>query len=434
MLKFSEDFSQEKQLNQLSLFLISMIEQYSVSKEYIDTELLIPDVKKMFTILKIDETNAPIYAANSSSGMHRLQYRMFKFYVFLCKLDNNFVKKISVLPILKDLLELSNTKDNFCPIQIDSVDVINVILEQLPYFIFWKDINGRYLGANKGFAHIAGFESVEELIGHHDIELGWKPRETEHFISYDQKVMTSGVPEINIIEPQLQADGRERYLLTTKIPLKNSVDEIVGVLGIFTDYTTNKEEENQKEQLLKEIKIKNELLKSLAITDDLTQLYNRRYFNETFKSLFSTAQRAKENLGFLMFDIDNFKLYNDNYGHDKGDEILKNVASILKECFCRNNDIVCRMGGEEFGVIVYGLDEMQLLQQAQKASKAIYNANMIHEYNNDISRISISAGVTYCDFAHRFKSTDELYRQADIALYQAKKAGRNCVVKYESKT
>lgn len=118
--------------------------------------------------------------------------------------------------------------------------VLKNIIETIPYFVFWKDLNCNYLGCNEAFAHAAGLSTPDEIVGKNDVELPWKKEETEWFQTWDRRIMESGVAELNIEEPQLQADGRRRFISTSKVPLRDSGGGIVGVLGIFNDITERK--------------------------------------------------------------------------------------------------------------------------------------------------------------------------------------------------
>jgi polar amino acid transport system substrate-binding protein len=171
-------------------------------------------------------------------------------------------------------------------------------------------------------------------------------------------------------------------------------------------------------------------LQQKAIIDDLTGLYNRRHFNKSLDSMHADASRFKSTLGFIMADIDNFKRFNDNYGHDQGDVALKKVAQLIKGCFSRQNDVVCRLGGEEFGIIVLGMNASEITALAQRACDAVYQAGLEHQYNNEIGVMSISIGVALHDFSQIYRPSEALYKEADLALYQSKNRGRNCVTLY----
>ena len=174
------------------------------------------------------------------------------------------------------------------------------------------------------------------------------------------------------------------------------------------------------------------IIEELAVTDELTQLYNRRHFNTLFPKEIQRAAREKKNIAFIIFDVDHFKQYNDQYGHQKGDEALKKIGQILKKICQRASDIPLRLGGEEFGVIFSGMDNQTALNFACKIKQAIENENIEHQFNSAAVCITASFGLTNVVAKPGLKM-DDLYKQADEALYLAKDSGRNKVVQLSLK-
>ncbi len=167
--------------------------------------------------------------------------------------------------------------------------------------------------------------------------------------------------------------------------------------------------------------------KNSAITDALTHIYNRRYFDIVFDRQYHKSLLEKLPFSFLMIDIDNFKKYNDNYGHQKGDEALKSVAAGLKSVLKRESDYLFRLGGEEFAILLYDTPQSYIEALLDDIHQAIKDLNILHEYNSDIGRLTISVGVTTAlslDDVSKF----DIYNSADKALYEAKAAGRNRTV------
>jgi len=161
----------------------------------------------------------------------------------------------------------------------------------------------------------------------------------------------------------------------------------------------------------------NELMKK-AIYDELTQIYNRRYFQSVLKNELEKVKRYNIDSCLLFFDIDFFKKINDNYGHDIGDLVLKNLSSLVKNSI-RTTDQFFRIGGEEFAIILTNTTLKDATQVAEKIR--IITKNYTFE---KVGKITISIGVT------KIKKTDTeelLYKRADEALYQSKKTGRNKV-------
>ena len=170
-------------------------------------------------------------------------------------------------------------------------------------------------------------------------------------------------------------------------------------------------------------------LESLTKTDGLTNIYNRRYFNEVINVEIERGKRTSNYLSLLMCDVDYFKNYNDAYGHLAGDDCLIKVADKIRKCFGRTTDFVARYGGEEFVVILPDIDSENALNLANRLIVEIENCKMCHKDSNVSKVVTLSIGLVT-------KQPDELtdctslIEKADIALYQAKKNGRNQVKLY----
>jgi PAS domain S-box-containing protein len=119
--------------------------------------------------------------------------------------------------------------------------VLENLVATIPYYVFWKDRDGRYLGCNQAFAEAAGFDSPAALTGKRDDQLPWTPEETRWLKECDGRVMASGRAESFIEEAQLQTDGRKRWVSTCRVPLRDRDERVVGVLGIYHDITDRKE-------------------------------------------------------------------------------------------------------------------------------------------------------------------------------------------------
>lgn len=177
----------------------------------------------------------------------------------------------------------------------------------------------------------------------------------------------------------------------------------------------------------KKLQVANKRLETASITDALTELYNRRYFNLVYNRELTRAIREKQPLAFMMIDIDFFKGYNDYYGHLKGDAALKEVARIMKESLKRPGDYLFRLGGEEFGVLISNIQEEQAYKMAENLRRAIEGLQIEHKKSKAGKHITISTGVVVL---LPDKNTDpELILQiADTNLYTAKSHGRNQVI------
>ena len=191
-----------------------------------------------------------------------------------------------------------------------------------------------------------------------------------------------------VIEPNFSKDGK-----------------IIGYSAIRYDITDKK------------------LIEIISITDGLTNIYNRRYFDEIFPKIINSAKRKNELISFLFMDIDHFKQYNDNYGHQKGDEVLIEFAKCLKNSLNRSSDYAFRLGGEEFAIVYQCNTKEKAIEFANTIKNNIENLKIKHEFNSASSYITASMGLI-CKNANDI-IVDEVYKEADNLLYEAKKSGRN---------
>ena len=177
-----------------------------------------------------------------------------------------------------------------------------------------------------------------------------------------------------------------------------------------------------------EVKYLMDELKQSAFRDGLTTLYNRKFMDEHIKKLAPQALREKISIGVLLLDMDHFKAVNDEYGHDIGDKVLKELARILLENV-RESDIVIRYGGEEFVVLLVGVkSEEDALSVANKIRVSV-SENEIDVYAGNKLKKTVSIGLSM--FPTDSKNIDSVIKNADIALYEAKNSGRNQVVRFE---
>ncbi len=168
----------------------------------------------------------------------------------------------------------------------------------------------------------------------------------------------------------------------------------------------------------------------LTLVDELTSLYNRRYFERNLQMEVQRAKRYGHHVTVAMIDIDHFKQFNDCEGHQAGDDALKKVANVLQDSF-RRTDSVCRWGGEEFSVIMPETTREQGngVDFVDRARKAVEEAGLeFRDRENRKRRLTVSGGVATLPL--QATNWEELVKKADIALYQAKEAGRNRIVGY----
>lgn len=173
-----------------------------------------------------------------------------------------------------------------------------------------------------------------------------------------------------------------------------------------------------------QLRILNKQYKLDSITDSMTKLYNRKYFDEIFDSMPFISNERNWNSAFIMVDIDFFKQYNDTYGHDMGDKVLKVVAKTLNEYFNKRFEYVFRLGGEEFGIILFDINTVILETCLKDINEAILNLNIEHNSSQILNTLSVSIGASIYE-ANSYISTNKLYKMADECLYKSKHNGRN---------
>ncbi len=203
-----------------------------------------------------------------------------------------------------------------------------------------------------------------------------------------------------------------------------TLTHIIGVLHNISERIHYQEQIEQQNSLLK---IKNQQLDELASHDFLTTLYNRRFFDRELSRLCAFHQRYQIPLSLAFFDIDHFKQYNDNYGHNAGDNALCLVAEQISQHFSREADICARYGGEEFVVLsASDSDEATFLKHVEAVRLKIEPLAIPHKKSTSAKVITVSAGI-YVAVPMRGMSPDYFTEEADHAMYQAKQLGRNRV-------
>jgi len=212
------------------------------------------------------------------------------------------------------------------------------------------------------------------------------------------------------------------------------VDDLKKEKAIAIEYTgIERRQRLDVEEKLKAVKRSeaqlartNEKLEELALLDGLTGLYNRRSFNDDIKDNLRESERTEENVALLFIDIDHFKKFNDNYGHNIGDLTLREVSKTI-ETNVRAGEKIYRYGGEEFIVICKGGDP-QILAERILETVSLLDLNACTNAQNNLPNVTVSIGVATASKEHDTHGADSLQKAADEALYRAKGNGRNQVV------
>lgn len=171
----------------------------------------------------------------------------------------------------------------------------------------------------------------------------------------------------------------------------------------------------------------NQRLKRLVAVDGLTGIANRRHFDRALERELRRTRREQQPLSLIFLDLDEFKRFNDTYGHARGDDVLRRVAQTLDETFRRAGDFVARYGGEEFAVVLPGVDGRRASLYAERLRRRIWRLSIPYGASQTTDRVTISAGVATLSATH-IASPDQVLLIADRALYRAKCLGKNRIV------
>lgn len=234
--------------------------------------------------------------------------------------------------------------------------------------------------------------------------------------------------------PGPDAAAVSQHLAINAAPILDAGGRVRGCLATFTDQTALHRANLAYRKAVaalnasrEEVQRKNDELTRLATRDPLTGCYNRRAFNESYEPLFDSARVAGMPLGCVVLDIDFFKKVNDTHGHSIGDRVIVEVARVL-QAQSRPSDLVCRYGGEEFVVVLPGLDEVQAAAVAERLRQSIEArcGPAVREVPG--MKVTVSLGVA--SLGDDVRTPLELVDRADAALYAAKKGGRNRVCRH----
>lgn len=266
------------------------------------------------------------------------------------------------------------------------------------------DKEGNIIYVSEAFCRISGY-SKEELIGENHRIVRHLDMSNKLFTEMWETI-SSGNTWHGEIKNRTRKGGY--YWVDMMISPNMEEGKITGYTSVAQDIT------NQK------------IIEELVVTDSMTGLYNRRHYVGTLKEEINRVKRHGLSLALMMLDVDNFKLYNDTYGHQAGDIVLNRVADVLKYYTSRSGEYAFRLGGEEFGVLISGMSPKEYFALGNRIRKAVEELNIVHEKNDASEYVTVSIGIAL--YEHNSQMTcEDLYKEADMQLYIAKEAGRNQV-------
>lgn len=283
------------------------------------------------------------------------------------------------------------------------------ILHNSPSVIYIKDLEGKFLLVNDKYAALTG-RTVDDVISRTDADL-YSSEDAVHFRKADKEVLAAGTSMT--IEEVLHIDGHKHHFISTKFPLKDESGTVYGLGGVSTEITELKQHEAE--------------IAFLAHHDSLTELPNRRYFERALQACITDSRTYSQKFTLAFFDIDHFKTINDSLGHSVGDAILRHVAMQLRSVL-RTDDIVARVGGDEFVILLPNTERSTGFETVLGKLKPL----LTEPFNIDDQRIFLTASIGVASFPDDGDDPATLMRNADVAMYDAKSAGRNTVRRYHS--
>jgi len=304
-------------------------------------------------------------------------------------------KAISMLGTIHDVTEIKRFEKQLSSYKemIDKYVIVSI-----------TDLAGIITEVSDAFCEISGY-TRDELIGNnHNIQrhpnMGNELFETLWSTIKSEKTWEGEIEN-------LKKDGTSYWAHAHISPLYEN-SKLKGYIAIRTDITDKKRVEE------------------ISILDELTGLYNRRYFNQIFDKELKRAKRENKIFVFMMMDVDNFKKYNDTYGHSAGDDVLQKVSNVLSSTLMRSGDTAFRLGGEEFGAIMSVTKEEDAKLLTDKMKNMLFELKIEHLENENFGVVTASFGIKIV--REPYEEMQDIYKEADKALYDAKRSGRNSVI------
>lgn len=297
------------------------------------------------------------------------------------------------------------------------------IFEFAPIGFFHVNSENNIISSNPEYAWMMGYESSTAVVEQVSDFYSQTFFDTERSEEFKFAINEAG----EVIRFRARLKRKDNSFVWALCYAKATQDES-GRRNGFNGFAIDISETVRAEQELKKV---NEKLKMLSVIDGLTQIPNRRKFDDYLGTEWNRHYRNKETISLILSDIDFFKLYNDNYGHQAGDDCLIQVAKSIQTSASRSSDLAARYGGEEFAIVLPHTDAKGAMVVAETIRKNVQELMIPHEDSKVNGYISLSLGVATAT-PNSHNSAEGLIAMADQALYEAKEKGRNqCVQKLE---
>ncbi len=373
------------------------IEVYKkVKPDVIVTDIQMPKMNGIDMLRELN-TTTPVIITTAFSDIE------YFLYAIELKVNKFIIKPVDLKELLINIQE-SVVNKRLQDRLFEKENVLKILDENVLMSV--TDKNGIIIDASSIFCGLIGY-TKEELLGNTHNILRHEDTPDEFYQEMWKEINKGKVFKSEI---KNRKKNQEVYWSDLTItPVLNQEGEIENFLAIREDITNKKK------------------LEQLAIKDETTDIYNRRYFNRIIEKENRRLTREKTNLSLAIIDVDYFKNYNDTYGHPKGDETLVAIANVLKLKSSRASDYAFRLGGEEFGLVFTSNSVKESLEFLESIIEEIESLKIPHENSLCSEYVTISAGLIIVN-SEKLLDSKDMYRLADKALYEAKENGRNQVV------
>jgi diguanylate cyclase (GGDEF)-like protein/PAS domain S-box-containing protein len=280
--------------------------------------------------------------------------------------------------------------------------LFQVLMDNLPDSIYFKDRDSRFLRINKAMADLFRLDSPEQAIGRNDFDF-FTAEHAVPALRDEQEILKTKLPVVGRIEKETWGDRADRWVLTTKMPMHDTEGHVIGTFGITRDVS--------------ELKSAQDALTHQALHDSLTGLPNRTLLRDRLQSALAAAAEDKTRLALFFLDLNRFKDVNDTFGHHYGDSVLQALGARL-EAVVGENGTAARLGGDELAVLLPETDERGAIAWAEKIVTVL-----TEPFSLDGQVFDLGSSIGIALYPDHGDDPTVLMRRADIAMYAAKRGG-----------
>ena len=297
---------------------------------------------------------------------------------------------------------------------LDAPYLLDALMDHIPDHIYFKDTKSRFVRVSRALASHWGLDDPLDAVGKTDFDF-FADEHAQKAFADEQRLLQTGEQLADMEEHETWLNGREAWVSTTKVPLRDRSGKIVGLFGISRDITGKKLAELRLAEQAVQLAEQAQTLEELTLLDELTGLNNRRGLQTVGEQALYGARRAGTPVAILFIDVDGLKQINDTLGHAAGDDALRTIADVIRSSIC-GGDVAARIGGDEFCVLLLDkagdvlervVEQISTGAQAARAERSL--------------PFELSATVGVCEIDARTPgSLAQLLERADGLMYEQK--------------